>query len=378
MIKVLLVFGTRPETIKVAPIIKELEKYPDQFIYQTCITGQHREMVNSLLELFNIKADFDLGIMRDNQSLEYITTSVINKVSEIIKANCPDFLIVQGDTTTAMAAALAAFYNRTKVAHVEAGLRTYNKYEPYPEEINRKLIDSLSDICFAHTNQAKENLLKEGTSEKSIKVTGNTVIDALLEVAKKTISLSGTILEKLPYGQKKIILVTAHRRENFGQPINNICKAIKKLAEQRQDVFFVYPVHLNPNIQEVVYSHLRETENILLTKPLNYVEFVHLMKRSFFIMSDSGGLQEESPSLDKPVLVLRDVTERPEALETGAIELVGTDTKQIINRVNMLMDNQEHFQKMAQARNPYGDGHASYRIVQAILTSEIGNNPSQK
>jgi UDP-N-acetylglucosamine 2-epimerase (non-hydrolysing) len=368
MIKVLLVFGTRPETIKVAPIIKELEKYPDQFIYQTCITGQHREMVNSLLELFNIKADFDLGIMRDNQSLEYITTSIINKVSEIIKANCPDFLIVQGDTTTAMAAALAAFYNRTKVAHVEAGLRTYNKYEPYPEEINRKLIDSLSDICFAHTNQAKENLLKEGIPEKSIKVTGNTVIDALLEVAKKTISLSGTILEKLPYAQKKIILVTAHRRENFGQPINNICKAIKKLAEKRNDVFFVYPVHLNPNIQEVVYSYLGENDNILLTKPLDYVEFVHLMKRSYFIMSDSGGLQEESPSLDKPVLVLRDITERPEALETGAIELVGTDTKQIINRVNMLMDNQNHFQKMAQARNPYGDGHASYRIVQAILT----------
>jgi UDP-N-acetylglucosamine 2-epimerase (non-hydrolysing) len=378
MIKVLLVFGTRPETIKVAPIIKELEKYPDQFICQTCITGQHREMVNSLLELFNIKVDFDLGIMRDNQTLEHITTSVITKVSEIIKSNSPDFLIVQGDTTTAMAAALAAFYNRTKVAHVEAGLRTYNKYEPYPEEINRKLIDSLSDICFAHTNQAKENLLKEGTPGKSIKVTGNTVIDALLEVAKKKISLAGTILEKLPSGQKKIILVTAHRRENFGQPINNICKAIKKLAEQRHDVFFVYPVHMNPNIQEVVYSHLRENENILLTKPLDYFEFVHLIKRSFFIMSDSGGLQEESPSLDKPVLVLRDVTERPEALETGAIELVGTNTENIINCVNMLMDNQDHFQKMAQARNPYGDGHASYRIVQALLAYKKITPPNNK
>jgi UDP-N-acetylglucosamine 2-epimerase (non-hydrolysing) len=367
MIKVLIVFGTRPETIKVAPIIKELNKHPDQFICQTCITGQHRQMVDPLLGVFDIKADMDLGIMRDNQSLEYITTSVINKVSDIIKADRPDYLMVQGDTTTAMAAGLAAFYNRTKIAHVEAGLRTWNKYEPYPEEINRKIIDSFSDLCFAHTNQAKNNLLKEGTPENKIKVTGNTVIDALLDVANKNFPTEGTILEKIPDGHHKVILVTAHRRESFGEPINNICKAIKKIARQRDDVFFVYPVHLNPNIQQPVHAYLDHIENILLAKPLDYVEFVQLMKRSYFIMSDSGGVQEESPSLDKPVLVLRDVTERPEALETGAIELVGTDTDRIVNRFNLLMDNQEHFKRMAGAENPYGDGQASRRIVQSLL-----------
>jgi UDP-N-acetylglucosamine 2-epimerase (non-hydrolysing) len=364
-----MVFGTRPETIKVAPIIKELEKLPDRFICRNCITGQHRQMVDPLLELFDITVDHDLKIMRKNQSLEHITTSVIDKVSGIIKQDRPDYLMVQGDTTTAMAAALAAFYNRTKIAHIEAGLRTWNKYEPYPEEINRKLIDNLSDLYFAHTDSARLNLIKEGTPEDQIKVTGNTVIDALLDVADRQFPTEGTILEKLPDG-KKIILVTAHRRENFGDPINNICKAIKRIAEQRDDVVFVYPVHLNPNIQKPVYTHLSDLENVLLVNPLDYVEFVHLMKRSFFIMSDSGGLQEESPSLDKPVLVLRDVTERPEALETGAIELAGTHTDQIINRFNLLMDNEAHYRQMALSVNPYGDGQAGRRIVQSLLEAE--------
>jgi UDP-N-acetylglucosamine 2-epimerase (non-hydrolysing) len=367
MIKILVVFGTRPETIKVAPIIKEFKKYPDEFICRTCVTGQHREMVDSLMGVFDIRADFDLDIMRNNQSLEYITTSVINKVSDIIKTDRPDYLMVQGDTTTAMAAGLAAFYNRTKIAHVEAGLRTFNKYEPYPEEINRKIIDGFSDLCFAHTDQAKNNLLKEGIAENRISVTGNTVIDALLDIAHRDFPAKGTILEKIPDGYEKVILITAHRRESFGDPINNICKAIRTIARQREDTFFVYPVHLNPNIQKPVLSHLGEVKNILLARPLDYVEFVQLMKRSHFIMSDSGGVQEESPSLDKPVLVLRDVTERPEALETGAIELVGTDTDRIVRHFNRLMDDKEHYRKMAQAKNPYGDGRASQRIAQTIM-----------
>lgn len=369
MIKVLIVFGTRPETIKVAPIIKELKRYSNKFICQTCITGQHRQMVEPLLKIFSIKPDFDLGIMRNNQTLEYITTTVVNKVSELIKAENPDYLMVQGDTTTAMAASLAAFYNRVKVAHIEAGLRTWNKYEPYPEEINRRIIDSLSDLCFAHTEQAKNNLLKEGIDADKIKVTGNTVIDALLDVANKSFPKESTILEKLPKNNKKVILVTAHRRENFGQPVINICKAIKEIAEQREDVYFIYPVHLNPNIQKPVYSHLGNVENILLLAPLEYVEFVHLMKRAFIIMTDSGGLQEESPSLGKPVLVLRDVTERPEAVETGAIEVVGTDTQQIVNRFNTLIDDEALYKQMSEAENPYGDGKASNRIVQSILDS---------
>jgi UDP-N-acetylglucosamine 2-epimerase (non-hydrolysing) len=367
MSKVLIVFGTRPETIKVAPIIMELKKFSNKIICQTCVTGQHRQMVEPLLRFFNIEPDFDLDIMRENQTLEYITTSVINKVSEIIKTEHPDYLMVQGDTTTAMAAGLAAFYNRVKVAHVEAGLRTWNKYEPYPEEINRKIIDSLSDLCFAHTEQAKNNLLKEGIDEAKIEVTGNTVIDALLDVAGRSFPVEGTILEKLPDGNKKVILVTAHRRENFGEPIHNICRAIKMISQQRDDVLFIYPVHLNPNIQEPVYSHLGNMENIFLVNPLEYVEFVHLIKRAHFILSDSGGLQEESPSLGKPVLVLRDVTERPEALETGAIEVVGTDTDRIVSRFNLLMDDKEHYRRMSEAENPYGDGKASYRIVQSIL-----------
>ena len=367
MIKVLIVFGTRPETIKVAPIIKELKRFSNKFICQTCITGQHRQMVEPLLKIFNIKADFDLDIMRSNQTLEYITTSVLNKVSELIKAENPDYLMVQGDTTSAMAAGLSAFYNRIKVAHVEAGLRTWNKYEPYPEEINRKIIDSLSDLCFAHTERAKNNLLKEGIAADKIKVTGNTVIDALLDVANRSLPIEGTFLEKLPNNNKKVILVTAHRRENFGQPIINICKAIKEIAQQRDDVYFIYPVHLNPNIQKPVYFHLGHIENILLVNPLEYVEFVHLMKRAFIIMTDSGGLQEESPSLGKPVLVLRDVTERPEAVETGAIEVVGTDTQQIVNRFNILIDNEGLYKQMSEAENPYGDGKAGYRIVRSIL-----------
>ncbi len=367
MFKVLIVFGTRPETIKIAPIIKELKKHPQKIICKAFLTGQHKEMVEPLLQIFEIEPDFELDIMLANQSLEHITTNVITEVSAVLKKERPDFLIVQGDTTTAMAAGMAAFYNRVKVAHVEAGLRTWNRFEPYPEEINRKILDSISDLCFAHTLQAKENLLKEGIDERIIEVTGNTVIDALLDVANRNFSPAGTVFDKLPEGEKKIILVTAHRRENFGYPIRNICNAIKKLATLRDDIIFVYPVHLNPNIQEPVHSILGNLENVVLESPLEYIEFVQLIKRSYFILTDSGGLQEESPSLNKPVLVLRDVTERPEALDSGAIEIVGTNTNEIIERFNFLMDNREHYLQMSMANNPYGDGKASVRIVEAIL-----------
>ena len=367
MIKVLVVFGTRPETIKVAPIIQELNRFPDRVVCQTCVTGQHRQMIAPLFDIFDIAVDFDLQVMRNNQTLEYITSSVLTQVGEIIKKEGPNYLLVQGDTTTAMAAGLAAFYNRVKVAHVEAGLRTWNRFEPYPEEVNRKIIDSVSDLCFAHTEQAKQNLLQEGIDESIISVTGNTVIDALLHVANMDLPAADTILGKLPETDKRLILVTAHRRENFGKPINDICKAIKTIARQRNDVYFVYPVHLNPNIQQPVFEHLSDMDNVLLTDPLNYVEFVQLMKRAHIILTDSGGLQEESPSLGKPVLVLREVTERPEARDAGAIEIVGTDTANIVKCFNRLIDDAERYRKMAEAENPYGDGTASQKIVRSIL-----------
>ena len=367
MINVLVVFGTRPETIKVAPIIREFKRFPDRVVCQTCVTGQHRQMIEPLFDIFDLAVDFDLQIMRSNQTLEYITSSVLTRVGDIIRAEQPDYLLVQGDTTTAMAAGLAAFYNRVKVAHVEAGLRTWNRFEPYPEEVNRKIIDSVSDLCFAHTERAKQNLLQEGIDERIISVTGNTVIDALLHVANLDVPVAGTVLERLPNDDRKLVLVTAHRRENFGRPINDICKAIKTIARQRDDVYFIYPVHLNPNIQQPVYEHLSGLDNVLLTDPLNYVEFVQLMKRATIILTDSGGLQEESPSLGKPVLVLREVTERPEARDAGAIEIVGTDTARIVRCFNRLIDDEERYRKMAEAENPYGDGTASQKIVKSIL-----------
>jgi UDP-N-acetylglucosamine 2-epimerase (non-hydrolysing) len=367
MINVLVVFGTRPETIKVAPIIQEFKRFPDRVVCQTCVTGQHRQMIEPLFDIFDLAVDFDLQIMRSNQTLEYITSSVLTQVGDIIRAEQPDYLLVQGDTTTAMAAALAAFYNRVKVGHVEAGLRTWNRFEPYPEEVNRKVIDSVSDLCFAHTERAKQNLLQEGIDERIISVTGNTVIDALLHVASLDVPVAGTILERLPSDGRKMVLVTAHRRENFGRPINDICKAIQTIARQREDVYFVYPVHLNPNIQKPVYEHLSDMDNVLLTEPLNYVEFVQLMKKAHIILTDSGGLQEESPSLGKPVLVLREVTERPEARDAGAIEIVGTDAGNIARCFNRLIDDNERYRKMAEAENPYGDGTASQKIVRSIM-----------
>jgi UDP-N-acetylglucosamine 2-epimerase (non-hydrolysing) len=375
MIKILIVFGTRPEAIKIAPVIKELQKHRDKFICCICVTSQHRQLLDPLLTLFDIKPDYDLNIMRENQSLEYITTSTITKLGEILKQEKPDYLLVQGDTTTAMAASLAAFYHRIKITHIEAGLRTWNKLQPYPEEINRKIIDAVSDLCFAHTEQVKQNLLQEGITAENIIVTGNTVIDALLDIAERKFDVKGSVLKKIPFTEKKVILVTAHRRENFGQPLINICYAIKEIAlRYPYEVYFVYPVHPNPNVQNTVYPMLSGMKNVLLIEPLSYEIFVQLMKRSYLILTDSGGLQEEAPSLGKPVLVLREVTERSEAVEAGTAQIVGTQPEKIIEKTINLLQNREQYERMSRAINPYGDGKASERIITRFLKEIIKNN----
>ena len=374
MVKILSVFGTRPEVIKIAPAIKELCKHPDKFICCTCITAQHRQMVDQLLKLFEIKPNYDLNIMKENQSLEYVTVTVLTQIGEIIRKERPDYLLVQGDTTTSMAACLAAFYQKVKIIHLEAGLRTWNKLHPYPEEINRIIIDSMSDLCFAHTEQAKQNLLREGVAPDKIEVTGNTVIDSLLGVAATDIDARNSPLENIPFNKMKIILVTAHRRENFGQSLINICNAISEIAlKYSSSVHIVYPVHPNPNVQKTVYSILKGIINVSLIEPLDYKYFVHLMKHSYLILTDSGGLQEEAPSLGKPVLVLRQVTERPEAVETGAAEVVGTQTKAIVEATVKLLEDKKRYERMVQAINPYGDGNAGKRIVKRLL-KEININ----
>ncbi len=367
MVKILSVFGTRPEVIKIAPAIKELCKHPDKFICCTCITAQHRQMVDQLLKLFEIKPNYDLNIMKENQSLEYVTVTVLTQIGEIIRKERPDYLLVQGDTTTSMAASLAAFYQKVKIIHLEAGLRTWNKLHPYPEEINRIIIDSMSDFCFTHTEQAKQNLLREGVALDKIEVTGNTVIDSLLGIAATDIDTRNSPLENIPFN-KKIILVTAHRRENFGQPLINICNAIKEIAlRYSSSVQIVYPVHPNPNVQKPVCSILKGIINVSLIEPLDYKYFVHLMRHSCLILTDSGGLQEEAPSLGKPVLVLRQVTERPEAVETGTAEVVGTQSRAIVEATVKLLENKEKYERMVQATNPYGDGNAGKRIVERLL-----------
>ena len=368
MVKILSVFGTRPEVIKIAPAIKELCKHPDKFICCTCITAQHRQMVDQLLELFEIKPDYDLNIMRENQSLEYVTVAVLTQVGEIVRKEKPDYLLVQGDTTTSMAASLAAFYQKVKIIHLEAGLRTWNKLHPYPEEINRIIVDSMSDICFVHTEQAKQNLLREGIVPDKIEITGNTVIDSLLGIVATDINVRNSPLDNIPFNKKKVILVTAHRRENFGQLLINICNAIKEIAlRYSSSVHIVYPIHPNPNVQKPVYSILKGIINVSLIEPLDYKYFVYLMKHSYLILTDSGGLQEEAPSLGKPVLVLRKVTERPEAVEAGTAEVVGTQSKTIVDATVALLENKGKYERMVQTINPYGDGNASKRIVERLL-----------
>ncbi|HYE37884.1 non-hydrolyzing UDP-N-acetylglucosamine 2-epimerase [Methylocaldum sp.] len=368
MLKVLTVFGTRPEAIKMAPVIAELDKYPGLIENKNCLTGQHKDMVAPLIGLFGIRVDYDLNLMRENQTLEHITISVLREVSHILREEHFDLLLVQGDTTTSMAAALAAFYLGVRVGHIEAGLRTFDKRHPYPEEANRKIIDSVADLFFAHSDKAKQHLLNEGIAEASIAVTGNTVIDALLDVSTRPHSFAGTPLDALPFDSKRIVLVTAHRRESFGGPFESICRGLRDLALKYQDeIVLVYPVHRNPNVRQVVNSILADIDNVMLIDPLDYMPLVHLMKRSYMVLTDSGGLQEEAPSLGKPVLVLRKVTERQEGVEAGTLKIIGTDAADIVAEASRLLEDAAAYQAMASKANPYGDGTAGIKIVRRIL-----------
>ena len=363
--KVITIFGTRPEAIKMAPLVKELERR-EQIESKVCVTAQHREMLDQVLELFDIKPDFDLNIMETKQTLTGITNKVLEGLEEVFKEEKPDMILVHGDTTTTFAGSLAAFYQQIKVGHVEAGLRTFNKYFPFPEEMNRKLTGSLADLHFAPTKGSKENLLKEGIEESGIYITGNTVIDAMKHTVEENYIFENDELNNIDFS-KKVIMITAHRRENWGEGIQNICIALNKIVEENSDVELVYLVHLNPVVKDVVFERLGGKDRIHLLSPLDTKETHNLMNKSFMVMTDSGGLQEEAPHLGKPVLVLRDVTERPEAVEAGTVKLVGTDIDQIVNEANELLRNPEAYSKMSKSINPYGDGIASQRIVDAIF-----------
>ena len=362
-IRVLTVFGTRPEAIKMAPLVKELEKYPDIFKSIVCVTAQHRQMLDQVLKLFDIKPDFDLNIMKPNQNLWKVTAEVLLLMKDVIEECHPDIVLVHGDTTTSMAAALSAFYAKVPVGHVEAGLRTFDKYYPFPEEINRVFADAVCTYHFAPTDTSIENLKKSAIPDTHIYKTGNTVIDALLHtVENNKADLSYINLDP----SLKTILLTSHRRENFGEPIRNICKAVLELVEKNKDIQVVYPVHLNPNVQEPVHELLDNKERIHLIEPMEYAPFSTLMKESHIIMTDSGGVQEEAPSLGKPVLVLRSTTERPEAVEYGTVKLVGTEKDVIVSEMQKLLDDEQEYKKMSESINPYGDGLASKRITEII------------
>lgn len=369
MKKILIVFGTRPEAIKMAPLVKEFQNHKNKFETKVCVTAQHREMLDQVLDFFEIIPDYDLNLMRPGQSLSQLTSDVILGLKPILENFTPDFVFVHGDTTTSTAAALASFYAGTKVCHVEAGLRTYNKLSPFPEEINRQLTGRLADLHFAPTQQAKKNLLNEGINEKTIFVTGNTVIDALLLAKDKVDNIEDSqinFLKSIIDPGKQLIVVTGHRRENFGEGFINICHALRQLALE-QNVQIVYPVHLNPNVKEPVFSILGNMPTIHLIDPLAYPGFVWLMKQSKIIITDSGGVQEEAPSLGKPVLVMRDTTERPEAIEAGTVILVGTNTSEIVKQATALLSDENLYEKMSKAHNPYGDGLASYNCVKIFL-----------
>jgi UDP-N-acetylglucosamine 2-epimerase (non-hydrolysing) len=370
MIKVLSIFGTRPEAIKMAPVVKELEKHPADVVSRVCVTAQHREMLDQVLELFEITPDYDLDLMRENQSLAEITARVFTDLDPVIAAEQPDWVLVQGDTTTVMAASLVAFYHQVKVGHVEAGLRTGDKWQPFPEEVNRKVAGVVADAHFAPTTTARDNLLREGVAPEAIYVTGNPVIDALTMAAEMDYDLAEGPLPEIPWEQR-ILLVTAHRRENHGQPLENVCTALLEIAERYDDVHVVYPVHLNPNVQEPVHRLLGDHRQITLLPPLDYLPLVQIMKRSHLVLTDSGGIQEEAPGLGKPVLVLRDVTERPEAVAAGTVQLVGTDRERIVGEATALLDDDGVYQQMAQAVNPYGDGRAAKRIVDTLLGEDM-------
>ena len=368
--KILCVFGTRPDAIKMAPLVRELGKHSAWAQVKVCVTAQHGEMLDQVLRLFAITPDHDLDIMQEDQSLGAVTAKVLTGLEPVLAKEQADWVLVQGDTTTAMAAALAAFYHRVRVGHVEAGLRTGNKFHPFPEEVNRRVVGSLCDLHFAPTETARQWLLRERVEAGSIVVTGNTVIDALQWVT--TLPAPPAAGAALAATAKRLLLVTAHRRENFGAPIERICRALRAVAERyRDEVHIVYPVHLNPNIQGPVRRQLGNVANITLLPPLDYLPLVHLMKRAYFVLTDSGGIQEEAPGLGKPVLVLREVTERPEAVEAGTVRVVGTGVERIVAETARLLEDGAHYERMARAVNPYGDGHASERIVQALLERSL-------
>ncbi|MEP7207738.1 MAG: UDP-N-acetylglucosamine 2-epimerase (non-hydrolyzing) [Casimicrobiaceae bacterium] len=372
MLKVLTVFGTRPEAIKMAPLIAELGRHAGAIENRNCFTGQHRDMVQPLLELFAIDVHYDLDVMRANQTLSYVTTRVLEEIGAILQKERFDLVLVQGDTTTSMAASLAAFYAGTRIGHVEAGLRTFDKAQPYPEEVNRRIIDATADLFFAHTDYARANLLREGVKPERIEVTGNTVIDALLDVAGRQYTFTDPALAQLVADPRRIVLVTAHRRESFGGPFESICEGLKQLAQAHRDILIVYPVHRNPNVRKVVESKLVGLDNVVLLDPLDYVPFVHLMKRSHLILTDSGGVQEEAPSLGKPVLVLRKVTERQEGLEAGTIRLIGVESADIVAEATRLLADRTAYDAMATRTNPYGDGTAAVKTVARILQEPHG------
>ena len=362
-IKVMTVFGTRPEAIKMAPLVLELQKQSQRFEAITTVSAQHREMLDQVLDIFHIKPDYDLNIMHARQTLTDITSNVLINLDKILKEAKPDIVLVHGDTTTTFAASVAAFYNQIPIGHVEAGLRTWEKYSPYPEEMNRQMTDAMTDLYFAPTNQSKANLLKENHKEDNIYITGNTAIDALKQTVDK--EYHHDILDKVS-PDNKLILLTMHRRENQGGPMRRVFKVIREVVESREDVEVIYPVHLSPAVQEAAKEILGNTERIHLISPLDVVDFHNLAARSYFIMTDSGGVQEEAPSLGKPVLVLRDTTERPEGVEAGTLKLVGTESEKVKQEMEELLDNAAEYQRMSQAKNPYGDGKASERILDAI------------
>lgn len=382
MKKIMLVFGTRPEAIKMAPLVKEFQKYPETFQTIVCVTGQHREMLDQVLHLFGIKPDYDLNIMKQGQDLYDVTSRVLLGMRDVLKEANPDVVLVHGDTTTSTASALAAFYQQIPVGHVEAGLRTHDIYSPWPEEMNRLITGRIATYHFSPTALSKQNLLDEGINEEAITVTGNTVIDALYMVVDKIKSDKQlgeeleTLLRESGYdvnrlnGTRKLVLITGHRRENFGEGFISMCRAIKALTEKYPNVDFVYPMHLNPNVRkpihEVFGEDLSDLDNMFFIEPLEYLSFVYLMEKSTIVLTDSGGIQEEAPGLGKPVLVMRDTTERPEALEAGTVKLVGTDYDKIVNEVSALLDDREYYDKMSKAVNPYGDGLACKRIINSL------------
>ena len=387
MKKILLVFGTRPEAIKMAPLVKEFQKYNNEFETIVCVTGQHREMLDQVLSIFDIMPNYDLNIMKQGQDLYDVTSRVLIGMRDVLKKVQPDVVLVHGDTTTSMAAALAAFYQQIPVGHVEAGLRTHDIYSPWPEEMNRQITGRIAEYHFSPTNLSYQNLIKESVSDSKIIVTGNTVIDALYWVVdkiknqetlrtdlQKVLFNAGYDVDRLQEG-RKLVLITGHRRENFGDGFINICKAIKTLGEKYSNVDFVYPMHLNPNVRKPIYNvfgdNLTLLSNLFFIEPLEYLSFVFLMEKACIVLTDSGGIQEEAPSLGKPVLVMRDTTERPEALEAGTVKLVGTDYDKIVNNVSLLLDDIDEYQIMSRAVNPYGDGLACGRIVSFFKEKDI-------